>query len=78
MGKLFILISAYKPAVSTLLILTLSIFKVGSMLDFVYSGFLYSRFCLILNFFRSELCPILDFFHSGFCPFRMLSVLDFV
>ena len=42
----------YKPAVSTLLILTLSIFEVG----------------LIRDFFHSEFCPSWDFVDSGFHP----------
>ena len=36
---LFIFIGAYKPVVSTLLILTYSIFEVGLILDFFHLGF---------------------------------------
>ena len=53
--------TAYKP-MSTILIRTLYIFKVGSILDFVHSGF----------------CPILDFVQFGILFFWILSVLDFV
>ena len=38
-NSLFIFISAYKPAVNTLLILIFSILEVGSIRDFVHSGF---------------------------------------
>ena len=60
-GKLFLFISAYKAAVSTLLVLTFSIFEVGSILDFIHSGFF--PFGILSN--------------SGFCPFGILSNLRF-
>ena len=56
---------------STLLILTFSIFEVGSILDFVHVGFR-----PIQDFVHLGFCPIRDFVQSGilsvsgFCPIR--------
>ena len=84
-GKLFLFISAYKAAVSTLLVLTFSIFEVGSILDFVHSGFFpfgilsNSGFCPIRDFVQFGILSILDIVqfwilsNSRFCPFRILS-----
>ena len=58
---------------STLSILTFSIFEVGWILDFVHSGF-----CPIRAFVRLEFCPIWDFFILRFCPIRNLVFRDFV
>ena len=62
-GKLLLYIRAYKPAVSTLLILTFSSFEVGTIPDFFQFGILSN----------SGFCPIRDF-----VPFGILSILDFV
>ena len=70
---------------STLFILTFSTFDVGSILDFVHSGFCPIRdFVQFGIFFNSGFCPIWDFVqfkilsNSGFCPFGILSIRDFV
>ena len=59
-------ISVYKPAVGTLLILTFTIFEVGSIFDFAQLG---------ISF---EILSMRDFVRSGFFPFGILSVWDFV
>ena len=75
-GKLFLFTSAYKPAVSTLLILTFPVFEVDSILDFVQfvtfsnSGFCPIRFFPIRILSNSGFCPIQDFVNSEFCPIR--------
>ena len=72
---------------STLLFLTLPIFEVGLILDFIHSGFIH------LDFFHSRFFPfrilsvrdfaqlgifcVMDFALSGFCPIGILSVLGF-
>ena len=71
----------YPPRVSAPL-LTVSIFEVGSIRDFVHSGFCpirdFVRFWILSNlgFFsfgilpNSGFCSIQYFIHSGFCPIR--------
>ena len=58
---------------STLLILTFSISEVGSILDFVHSGF--CPFWILSN---PRFCPIRDFVQFGILLFGILPVLDFV
>ena len=66
-NHLYLLVLMCKPAVSTLLILTFSVFEVGWILDFAQFGFLF-----IQNFVQFRILS-----NSRFCPFGILSNSEF-
>ena len=74
---LYLLVLMIKPAVSTLLTLTFSIFDCGSILDFVQFGILsirdFVQFGILSN---SGFCPIRDFVRKGFCPILFFGILS--